>query len=137
MPANGNRFLIFQAHEPLNQKHRFFAMPIWEFIVNRINRHFFPFPAVVFPVAVLGRVEAGLADIVQQGRDGKALQIVLVRIVVLGDEHIVNVQAVLQKAALIRRMKAGGCGRDKKVGRFEPFEQFIRPAAGHLVAENL
>ena len=136
VPPDGHSFLGTQAHEALDQIHAFLAVTVGKLIVDRVYRHLFPFAAVIFAVPQLGLVKSGLAQIVQQRHDRKALDVIGRRIEVLGNEHIVDVHRMIEQAALICRMKARRGGRSEKVGRLHPCKQLFRAGTLHILAKG-
>ena len=113
-------------HEPLDQEHGFFAVTVRKLVVYCVNRHLFPLAAVVFAVAELGLVKTGLAQIVQERNDGVAFQIVGLGIEMLGDQHVVHVERVVEQTALIRSMEPRGRGSREEIRALKPRKQLFR-----------
>ena len=112
-------------------------MSIGKFIVDGVIRNLLPVSGLVFPVAVGGLVKACLADVVEQGADRDALQIVLALHKVLAQERAVDIQTVLRQSAGVGGVKARRCRGIEKVGGLEPVEQTISAAAGYIGLKRL
>ena len=138
VPADGHRFLHFQFHEPLNEENALLAVAVGEQILHAVGGHFFPLAGhVIFHVAGAALVVVGLAQVVQQGADGKALLAVA-----LGEERVmegvIDVEAVHTQPALTGPVEPGGGRSREEIGLVvQPVQQLLAAGAGDMLLEDL
>ena len=137
VPADGHRLLGLEPHEALDQEHALFPVAVGELVLHRVVGHLFPLAGgVVFDVAGGDFVVVGLAQVVEQRADGKALLAVplLEKVVV---EGVVDVQAVHAQAPLAGAVEPGGGRAGEKVGLVvQPVQQPVGPRPGDMLAED-
>ena len=127
MEANSKRFLVRQAHETLDHKHRLLAMPIRELIINRVIRLLHPY-AILLDVARADRVEISLAQVMEQRDNSGRFSRIAVR------QLLIHIERMLYEPALICTVIARGCRRGKEIALFEPCKQFVDTLAVNVFA---
>ena len=133
MPADSHSLVELETHFALNQEHGFFAVSVGEPVVNGIERNLFPLTClVVFDVAAADLIKLRLAEVVKQAADGKALDIVLLLVIVLFHHRVEHADGVHNKPVLAGAVISGAGGRVEKVGVKYPVEQLVGASAGYV-----
>ena len=135
MIADSKRLLTAELHVARENIDRLLTVTVGELVAEFIARHLLPNAVLVLDVSRADLVDVDLAEIVQKRDDGDALlgiaesELILDSCAVeIAVQAIVDVQAVLEKSALIIAMKACRRGCRKEIALFgigQKFEQLI------------